>query len=173
MKKQITFAANRPSPIASTSPSHFLTPGPFSLATPSQVLEITNLNQVLIEQTPASTPSGNDQTNAAKYSCPESSNTLATSLFSLTTLLQEHDFTHFTPNFMKKQHTPHSIMPQLPAILLNFWYEDNTLPWYETPTCLAGYYVWGGYISVLINPSSPVSFAGVLAPSFAGSAIRP
>jgi hypothetical protein len=35
--------------------------------------------------------------------------------------------------------------------LTYFYTQDNTLPWYETPTCLAGYYVWGGYISVLIN----------------------
>jgi hypothetical protein len=134
MKKQITFAANRPFPIAFTTPSHFLTTSHYPLTTPSQVIDfthftpsfsrkhfalhpnqkpvqstpfptqvlaITNLNQLLIEQTPTSTRRKNDQINPAKCSCPESSNTLATNHFSLTTLLQPIDLTFLTFPFMK------------------------------------------------------------------------
>jgi hypothetical protein len=35
---------------------------------------------------------------------------------------------------------------------LTYYYtQDPDLPWYETPTCLAGYFVAGGYLSVALN----------------------
>jgi oligosaccharide repeat unit polymerase len=35
--------------------------------------------------------------------------------------------------------------------LTYFYTEDSDLPWYETPTCLAGYFVSGGFLFVALN----------------------
>jgi hypothetical protein len=56
MKKQTTFAANRPSLTTSTNHSNFLTPDDISLTIPSQVLAITHLNPLCKKTTSHSTP---------------------------------------------------------------------------------------------------------------------
>jgi len=68
--------------------------------------------------------------------------------------------------------------------LTYFYTQDPSLPWYETPTCIAGYFVTGGFFSVVLNAIVTGLFCrflsylvrqqqdpGVLVPMFAAACV--